>query len=321
MQQHLGPVASRWLDKSRWLFAALSMVAVGYAFVGAWLVTAGPSDPIAHTAAFIAFLVSPWMLATYVVASALVAFGAWYLHSGPKRAVGASDIDTAMKRQAFGLTIALLVVASSLAAIGFLYIRDLESTSRAERSSQQDSVARLKAQQINKWLLGCAVDAELLASSLRGLPIERLPSDHDAGQAVQLLFAEMLAGNTERISVSLIGPDGKVLAHAGEGNAPDEETTRAALAIATDPATRQRIVDVHLDGKPPRPRMIFLAPVMARQGSGPTLAVLAPVVLNIFPPVHDDFAAEMIGHGALLSEAPPLSEGHAGALPQRNRIV
>ena len=78
------------------------------------------------------------------------------------------------------------------------------------------------------------IDAELLATSLRGLPLERLPSDRDAEQAVQLLFAEALAGNSERISVSLIAPDGRVLIHAGEEGAPDKETAKAAMAVATD---------------------------------------------------------------------------------------
>ena len=272
-------MVSRWFDNSRWLFVALSMVGIGYAFAGAWLITAGPADPVAHTAAFLKHLVSPWMLATYVVAWSLIGFGAWYLHSGPKRAVDLPDIRTAMKRQTFRLVIAWLLVSASLTAIGFLYIRDLEHTSRRERSSQQEAVARLKAQQINKWLLERTIDAELLATSLRGLPLERLPSDRDVEQTVQLLFAEALAGNTERTGVSLIAPDGRVLAQAGEDSAPDKETTRAAMAVATNPAERRRdIVDVHLDGTPPRPRMVFLVPITARPGSGPTTAVLAMAI-------------------------------------------
>lgn len=278
MQQKPNPVASLWFHKTRWLFAALSGVAVGYAFVGAWLVTSGPSDPVAHTADFIEFLISPWMLATYVVAGALIAFGAWYLHSAPKRTADATDVDTAMKRQAVRLTLAWLIVAASLAAIGYLYIRDLESTSRMERSAQQQSVARLKAQQIGKWLLERMIETELLATSLRGFPLERLRSDRDIEQAVHLMLAEALAGNSERLSASLIAPDGKVLIHVGEGSAPDEETTQAAIAVAGNPQQRSSIVDVHLDGTPPQPRMVLLVPVKARTGSSPTLAVLAMAI-------------------------------------------
>ena len=265
------------------------MVGIGYVFVGAWLVTAGPSDPIAHTADFLKHLVSPWMLATYVVAWSLIGFGAWYLRSAPKRAGGSTDMETAMKRQTFRLAVVWLLVAASLVGISLLYNSDLESTSRRERSSQQESVARLKAQQINKWLLERTIEAELLATSLRGLPLERLPSDRDAEQTIQLLFAETLAANTERTGVSLFAPDGRVLAHAGEGSTPDKETMQAAMAIAANPAERrQSIVDVHLDGTPPRPRMVFLVPITARPGNGPTTAVLAMAVdpfQGLFPQI------------------------------------
>lgn len=282
-------MVSRWFDNSRWLFGALSVIGIGYVFVGAWLVTAGPSDPVAHTAAFLKHLVSPWMLATYVVAWVVIGFGVWHLRGAPKRAVDSTDVETAMKRQTLHLVIAWFLVSASLAAIGFLYIRDLENTSHRERSSQQESVARLKALQINKWLLERTIDTELLASSLRGLPLERLPSDRDVEQTVQLLFAEALAGNTERTAVSLIAPDGRVLIHAGEGSAPDKDTTRAAMAAATNPAERrQNVVDVHLDGTPPRPHMVFLVPITARPGRGPTTAVLAMAVdpyLGLFPQI------------------------------------
>lgn len=278
MKQDLDPVTHLSFRNSRWLFAGLSMVAVGYAFVGAWLVTAGPLDPVAHTADFIAFLVSPWMLATYGVALTLIAFGVWYLQSAPKRAVGAPDISVAMRRQAIGLAIALLVVASSLAGIGLLYARDLGNTLRSERASQQESVARLKAQQINKWLLERAIDAELLASSFRGLPLDRLSADQDVQRAIQLQFAEALAGNTERTGISLIAPDGKVLVQIGESGRPGNDTIQAAMTLATNPERRQSIVDVHLEGMPPRPRMVFLVPVTERLGTGPTAAILAMTI-------------------------------------------
>jgi DNA processing protein len=44
-------------------------------------------------------------------------------------------------------------------------------------------------------------------------------------------------------------------------------------------------------------------------------------VLNIYPPEHADLATEVIGCGAVVSEAPPLAEPHPGAFPPRNRIV
>lgn len=59
----------------------------------------------------------------------------------------------------------------------------------------------------------------------------------------------------------------------------------------------------------------------ALDAGGRTIAVLGTGVLNIYPPEHDDLAKEVIAHGAVVSEAPPFGEPHAGCFPQRNRIV
>lgn len=54
---------------------------------------------------------------------------------------------------------------------------------------------------------------------------------------------------------------------------------------------------------------------------GRTIAVLGSGVLEVYPPEHRGLADEVIAHGALVSESPPLSHPHPGAFPQRNRIV
>ncbi len=54
---------------------------------------------------------------------------------------------------------------------------------------------------------------------------------------------------------------------------------------------------------------------------GRTLAVLGSGVLNIYPPEHQRLAEEVVAHGALLSEAPPLAAPHSGVFPQRNRVI
>jgi DNA processing protein len=59
----------------------------------------------------------------------------------------------------------------------------------------------------------------------------------------------------------------------------------------------------------------------ALAAGGRTIAVLGSGVLEVYPPEHRGLAEEVIAHGALLSEAPPLAEPHPGAFPQRNRIV
>lgn len=59
----------------------------------------------------------------------------------------------------------------------------------------------------------------------------------------------------------------------------------------------------------------------ALDAGGRTIAVLGTGVLEIYPPEHEQLAAEVMARGAVVSEAPPLAEAHAGAFPQRNRIV
>ena len=59
----------------------------------------------------------------------------------------------------------------------------------------------------------------------------------------------------------------------------------------------------------------------AIDAGGRTIAVLGTGVLNIYPPEHADLATEVIGHGAVVSEALPLAEPHPGAFPPRNRII
>jgi len=59
----------------------------------------------------------------------------------------------------------------------------------------------------------------------------------------------------------------------------------------------------------------------ALDAGGRTIAVLGTGILTIYPPEHVDLAAEVMASGAVISETPPLAEAHAGAFPQRNRIV
>jgi DNA processing protein len=59
----------------------------------------------------------------------------------------------------------------------------------------------------------------------------------------------------------------------------------------------------------------------ALAAGGRTLAVLGSGVLNIYPPEHDKFAAEVIARGAVLGEAPVRSAPTSGAFPQRNRLI
>jgi DNA processing protein len=54
---------------------------------------------------------------------------------------------------------------------------------------------------------------------------------------------------------------------------------------------------------------------------GRTLAVLGSGLLNCYPPEHAGLAGEIAAQGAVISELPLHRPPHAGAFPQRNRIV
>ncbi|HZX82909.1 MAG TPA: hypothetical protein VFF19_05045, partial [Reyranella sp.] len=275
MQTKRGRQPTGSLDRSRLLFAALCVVAVVYTFAGAWLVTAGPADPIEHTAAFLAHLVSPWMLASYVVAGAFMAFGAWHLRRAPPSSD--RDIRSVARRSGFRLAVVLIGVAAILSGIGWLYIRDVEDASVSERSRQLALVARLKAQDIGKWLVARSIDSEKLANSLARLPLDRLPGDADLKRGVELLFAETLAGSPDRIAVTLFAADGRVLAHVGDGATPDMPIAKAARALAESPSTGPRIVDLYDEDSAPYPQMGFLAAVGDLRSSRPA-AMLAITV-------------------------------------------
>lgn len=59
----------------------------------------------------------------------------------------------------------------------------------------------------------------------------------------------------------------------------------------------------------------------ALAAGGRTIAVLGSGCLNIYPPEHASLAAAILNHGAVISEAPPLSPAVGGMFPQRNRII
>ncbi len=59
----------------------------------------------------------------------------------------------------------------------------------------------------------------------------------------------------------------------------------------------------------------------ALAAGGRTIAVLGSGLLNMYPPEHAELAREIANHGVVLSEVPLHRPPHAGAFPQRNRIV
>lgn len=59
----------------------------------------------------------------------------------------------------------------------------------------------------------------------------------------------------------------------------------------------------------------------ALKAKGRTIAFLGGGVSKIYPPEHEELAAEVAANGAVVSEAAPLVSPIAGAFPQRNRLI
>lgn len=254
-------------ERSRGAFAILSFVGVVYGLFGAWLVTAGPTDPVVHTARFLSFLVSPWMLATYALMAAFIAFGFWRLRRRPSR-VAEQPIEQVLRRRLTQFAIVLTGIAAALIGIGTLYLRDIEASSFAERAANQHLVARMKAQQIDKWLAETTLNAETMATSLARMPLDRLPGDQNIGQLVGLAFGETLARSPEIVSLTLFSPRAQVLVHEGEDLDPDFDTYKAIQSLTRNPAAL-RTVDLHNVGTPPKPRMAIIVRVGGLAGSAP----------------------------------------------------
>ena len=59
----------------------------------------------------------------------------------------------------------------------------------------------------------------------------------------------------------------------------------------------------------------------ALRAGGRTIAVLANGLAEVYPPEHDDLAAEVVKAGALICEFPLRQQPLAGLFPQRNRVI
>lgn len=268
--------------RSRWLFAVLCFGGAGYILVMPLLMMAGPLDSETHVMDYKQAFTTPWMMGCSVVALTLMVFGIWHLRASSKSPSDSMNIKRAMRLLTIRLTISWILVTAALSLLGALYYTDISGTARGERARQHESVAYLKSQEITKWLSERVAGARLLASALSEFPLDRLSTDRDLKTAVEILFAQLMAGSPERVAVSLLSPSGKVLARTGSEEVEDSEIIVVAKSLSTQkPVLRQVIVDVHLFGSPPIPRMGFLVPLMERPGSNSVVAVLA-IAVNPF---------------------------------------
>lgn len=231
-----------WGNSHR-LAALLAMLLIACGAIGAWRITADDDD-LLHVAKFLDFLTSTWMVATYAVIGALLVASLVILRFGHRIGGPSKDLDLTLRRQALIWVAAYLVFAVLTISIGWLFADELHASMMRDRFEQQRAIARLKAQQIDKWVAERLLDAELLGTALSAAPFEDLQRDGAEVRPLILALTEFLAGYPERVAVSLFSADGKMSAHLGRGAGPDPEVASAIDVLVAARGTSE-IVDAY----------------------------------------------------------------------------
>lgn len=262
-------IPSRHLTQTRGLFIAACFGLITLGVVAGWFISADPSGTAPSIESFFSFMVSPWMLATHAIAVAFMSFGLWLLGTRVPQLRATERIE--QERGQYGRLLALVLVlfSVSLAVVGTLFVENLRVTFRTQQFEQQEGFARLKAQQVDKWILDRSLDTQTLAQSLRTLPLDRLAGDRESRQYVRLLFGESLAGNADRSSLALFAADGTLVLDVGGAAESDASLRTHVRELQARGERGLSIVDVH-----PRPgsasalAMDFVLPIRSG-GDGP----------------------------------------------------
>lgn len=120
-----------------------------------------------------------------------------------------------------------------------------------------------------------------------------------------ILYCQGQLKGEDRLAIAVVGSrhlsdyGNKVAAQFGRGLAQCGFTVVSGMARGADAAAHRA----------------------ALAAGGRTIAVLGSGLMNLYPPEHKELAAEISRQGAVLSEVPLHRAPHAGAFPQRNRIV
>jgi PAS domain S-box-containing protein len=225
-----------------------------------------------------------WMLPSVVVGALLTVYGTALLQG----ALSGSDVDVervAIWRQAWMLLLVFAIFTVTVSIAGFLYVRDLEVTVRRQRLDEQLAIASLKAQAIEKWLVERWLDIQWLARSISYLPLASPDLERSDRALIEVLFAELLAGSSQRVMVCLYAADGRLVAHAGEPVGPEEAIAFARrTAEAGDPA-RPRIDQLRTPAG--AMRLDFVQPITAAGANAPLawLVVRADPDISLLPEV------------------------------------
>lgn len=225
-----------------------------------------------------------WMLPSVVVGALLTVYGTALLQG----ALTGADVDpdrVAMWRAGRMLLLVFAVFTITVCVVGFVYVRDLDTTVRRQRFGEQSAIASLKAQAIEKWLIERWIDTQWLAKSIGYLPLaspDLAPGDR---AVIEVLFAELLAGANERVAVRLYTADGRLVAQAGEPAVAEGAAGFARRTAESGDPLRPRIDQRRTQSG--APRLDFVQPITATGAGEPSawLVVRVDPSISLLPQV------------------------------------
>lgn len=177
-----------------------------------------------------------WMLPSILVGALFVVHGTAHLQTATA-AVGLIEQENPLARQGRLLIAVFVLFSVTISVAGYFYIDDLTRNVRQQRLEQQQAIASLKAQQLQKWLFERSSDTRNLGNSI--LRLKRDPSTLDDFQIslVEVWFGEILAASPGRVSAILAGSDGRVIAKAGDTG----EARARLVGLAARPGDGQAV--------------------------------------------------------------------------------
>lgn len=240
--------------------AVAALSALGLA--GAWMV--------ARNATSMGVLL--WMLPSIVVGALFTVYGTALLQAAFVGARQRSDREELWRKSRI-LILVFLIFSLTIGLVCLLYVRDLTTTARQQLLNDQVSAAATKAQLLEQELIKRSINAQVLAASLRQMPLDRDRPQGENTKLVEVLFSEWMAARGDRTGVSLFSIDGRQIASVGE-------TGSVAMPSGTDQG-RSRLVERRT---PAGVRLDFVEPVGA-PGQPATHLVVVSVdpALSLWP--------------------------------------
>jgi PAS domain S-box-containing protein len=224
-----------------------------------------------------------WMLPSVVVGALFTIYGTALLQGS----LTGSTVDSErgeLWRQGRIITAVFVIFSVTVSIAGMLYVKDLRTTVRQQKLDQQQAIATLKAQAVQKFLVDQTLAAAKHARSVASLIFDSQLEGDQQRPLLEVLFAEVLADSPGHVAVRLFAPDGKLLASSGEAPQPDEGKLIAA-DFARPGGAVARIQQRHLPLPGTPLRIDFVQPVAPAPGQPAKAALVISVdpMVSLYP--------------------------------------